>query len=205
MEGILQEARTANLVWIGEIHGIKENYLAYKVLLPSLFSIGFKDLLWEMPTAFSQTSKNSEDGKINPYARDFLHWLDDQKNHGSLSSYSFFGQIYEFSDYEKAMSDQLIDILGKSSTKTIILTGNYHLQNSTIKSAQEHLSENTNLKILKVELVYSGGCFYNYGVKEIKKRKDQDSLNFGAISKRDNTYLFHVGEVHAVFENPAAN
>lgn len=204
MNQIIDEAQDCDLVWIGEVHGIQENYQVYKTLLPALFDLGFDNLLWEMPSGFNENSKNSEDGKINPYAVDFLRWLEEQKKSNVLKNFGFFGQIYEFSDYERSMADQLKNILETTKSKTIVLTGNYHLKNKNIKSAQEYIGEETKLKILKIELGYSGGTFYNYGIKTIRKLNDAEP-KFGEVSKKADMYTFHVGEAHAVYENPAAS
>lgn len=203
MKEILQQVEVNDLVWIGEIHGVRENYLAYKEILPPLMHVGFKNLFWEMPADFSENSQYSEDGKINPHAIDFLRWIKYQIGSGILNKLNFFGQIGDYIDYEDGMARQLIEAMKDISAKSIVLTGNYHMANKEATSALNHVEEKMGLKILKIEIKYSGGTFYNYGLKELKKSDNGDSFKFGTVTRHGDVFHYHVDRAHAVFENPA--
>jgi len=201
-----------NLVWIGEVHGIRENYHAYKAILPTLFEVGFKNILWEMPADFSGKSKNSDDGRINSFSVVFLKWIQDQIKIGKIEKLTLFGNK-KGSDYEETMAEEMLDIIGDNrSKKYVIISGNYHMQRLGGRSDKEkrcidYLEEKTDLKIVTIELKYTHGTFYNYGVKKIPNRlsargnrMEADPLSLSV--KDENSLELHIGEAHAVSKNP---
>lgn len=210
-----------DLFWIGEIHGIRENYKAYKTILPYLAKNGFRNILWEMPSDFSGKSEYTEDARINPFSIKFLKWLNEQINIGNIDNLTFFGETTP-EDYggiipedihsrtivrENRMAEEVID--KSRNTKSVVITGNYHIMNLASKgrgekSAADFIKEKSNLKILKIYLDYSGGTFYNYGYKTLIKKNSykESNLEFGTISRHGDKFFFHVGRVNAVFKSP---
>lgn len=210
-QGILH---TYEVIWIGEIHGIRENYRAYTILLPHLIRNGFKNIAWEMRSDFSEKSEYSEDGRINPFSIDFLKWLNSQTHSQNIERVSLFGTVgteknpHREVDYEERMAAQLLAIVGNA--KSVVITGNYHMKSlsdkeAEVKSASDYVAEKSSLKILKIEMKYAGGTFYNYGVKELSKKlfsTEKTDLEFGTMTEHDGVLFFYVGEAHAVFRNP---
>lgn len=202
--------RHYDLVWIGEIHGIKENYRAYKTLLPYLIKNGFKNVAWEMRSDFSEKSQNSEDGRINPFSIRFYKWLTDQTRQKKIDTVSIFGTVKiekntrGESDYEKQMAKQLLPIIG--NTKTIIITGNYHMRNFSgkkdpVKSASAYTEEKSGLKILKINLEYVEGTFYNYSVQKLREHRNTTNREFGTMTQHNGMVIFYVNKAHAVFKS----
>ncbi len=201
-----------DLVWIGEVHGIRENYDAYKIILPKLARNGFKDILWEMPYDFSRESMSTEDGRISSFSIDFLEWIHNQIEAGKLDGLTLFGNRKPEKkngtiDYEETMAEEMLEIIrGNEAKKYVILTGNYHMQKSdkrgsTTEKCIDYIEKKTELKILTIELKYSGGTFYNYGARKLPDSSTArdaklETLEYGDVLK------LNVGEAHAVFKNP---
>ncbi|GEM_PF-4259924 len=213
-KNILQEELGKyDLIWIGEIHGVKENYSAYKTILPNLAENGFRNILWEMRADFSEKSKYTEDGRINQFSIEFLKWIEKQIKTGKIDGLTFFGNKTprkngaESFGYEEEMADEVIEIVG--NTKSVIITGNYHMMDLTRKDEREKpaanfVKEKSELKILRMYLKYSKGSFYNFGHKKLTERatdKEID-LKFGTITRLNDLFFFHMGQVRAVFKNP---
>ena len=216
-----EELKKHNLVWIGEIHGIRENYETYKMILLYLAKNGFRNILWEMQSDFSERSEYTEDARINPFSVEFLKWLNEQINIGNIDNLTFFGETTP-EDYggvipedihsrtvvrENKMAGEVID--KSCNIKSVVITGNYHMMNLASKgrgekSAADFIKEKSNLKILKIYLDYSGGTFYNYGYKTLIKKNSykENNLEFGTISRHGDKFSFHVGRVNAVFKSP---
>ncbi len=203
-----------DLFWIGEIHGIRENYKAYKTILPYLAKNGFRNILWEMPSDFSEKSNYTRDGRINPFSIKFLSWLKKQIEAGKIDNLTFFGNIMPISsdaklfNYEKEMASEIIELVRNS--KSVIISGNYHMMNLASKgggekSAADFIKEKSNLRILKMYLEYSKGTFYNFGCKKLAEQftNEKGGLEFGKITRQNDLLSFKMGKVNAVFKNPA--
>jgi hypothetical protein len=89
----LKLTKNYQVIWFGEIHGIQENYEAYRMIVPILARIGFKNILWEMDSDFSGKSPYSEDGRINPFSIDFLGYIHKKIKEKVLNRLVFFGKV----------------------------------------------------------------------------------------------------------------
>lgn len=214
--------KTANydIIWFGEIHGILENYHIYKTLIPELRKLGFKTILWEMPSYFSSESQDTEDGRINPFSRDFFRWVHLHIQTGDLENLILFGNKIPQSetgpiDYEKRMSEEMLDFFNnRTFKKTVIITGNYHMRRSKEKHGDsqkrciEYFENISKLKILSINIKYSRGTFYNYGLKELPILSDLPDLKnnkvgayeFALTEKDRNSFDLRIDEAHAVFK-----
>jgi len=213
-ETFLKTSKKYDLIWIGEIHGIKENYRAYKEIIGKLSKNGFKNIIWEMKSDFSERSNDSEDGRMNPFAVSFLKWMNNKIRMGELEKLTFLDAVKNkdskhLSD-DEIMAIELIDNI--KNKKNIIITGNFHMGGplnvrENIEPCLDFVKSKANLKILKIGMKYAGGHFYNFGVRKLSKDfyfGDKENLDFGTITKnRDkDIFFFHVGRAHPVFKNP---
>ena len=207
-----------NLIWFGEIHGIKENYLAYKILLPRLENLGFKTILWEMPSDFSSESSYTEDGRINSFSVEFLEWAQSRIKIGGLENIILFGNRKPKKkngpiDYEKTMAEEILDIISHNNVKKyVVITGNYHAQkmkerHDNTRRCIDYVESELKLKILSVKIKYYGGSFYNYGLKKIlisstPQKSERDMLELSSIDKDIHAMNLRVSKARAVFKNP---
>ena len=213
--------KTYDIVWFGEIHGIQENYLGYKNIIPVLAEEGFKNVVWEMDLDFSEKSAYSEDGRINPYAISFLQWLHYSMQKNTIDQLKFFGKIIQRKDAggypnnEEEMANQVIEAVKTNNAykKGIVITGNFHMGGPFnvkvgIKPCLDFVQQKTELKIARIGLKYAGGSLYNSGIKHMTPNfyfGDPDNLPLGTITKvsdEDDTFFLSVGEAHPVFKNP---
>ena len=192
-----------DLIWLGEVHGIRENYDVYKILIPYFIKNGFKNIFWEMPDDFSEKSKHTEDGRVNPFSVEFFKWVKDQIKKKKIDKLVFFGnlKVKESSPgtsnlYELNMAKELLKLL-PANTKTVIITGNYHMidlmsKGEGKKSAFNFLEEKSNFSILRIFLEYSIGTFYNFGLKELmpKRPYSGDVPKFGTITGSGKRFHF---------------
>ena len=213
-ETFLKTSKKYDLIWIGEIHGIKENYRAYKEIIGKLSKNGFKNIIWEMKSDFSEKSNDSEDGRVNPFAISFLKWTKNKIKTGELEKLTFLDAIKNKDNkhlsYDEIMAIELIGNI--ENKKNIVITGNFHMGGPLniregVEPCLNFVKRKTNLKILKIGIKYAGGDFYNYGTRKLSKDfyfGDKGNLDFGAITKNrnDNVFFFHVGKAHSVFKNP---
>lgn len=213
-ETFLKTSKKYDLVWIGEIHGIKENYRAYKEIISKLSKNGFKNIIWEIKSDFSEKSNDSEDGRINSFAVSLLKWMNNKIKTRELEKLTFLDAIKnkdnEHLSHDEIMAIELIDNI--ENKKNIIITGNFHMggplnTRKGIEPCLNFVKSKTNLKILKIGIKYAGGHFYNYGTQKLPKDfyfGDKENLEFGTITKnrKDNTFFFHVGRAHPVFKDP---
>jgi len=212
-EVFLKSVMKSDLIWIGEIHGIKENYAIYKKIIPDLAKNGFKNFLWEMESDFSETSIDSEDGRINRFSINFLKWVNKQIKNGRLEKLTFFGNVGNDGNgsYDEKMAAQFIDRF--ENKKSIVISGNFHMggpinDREGIQPCLTFVKNKTGLKILKIGVKYAGGNLYNYGIKKMSKTfyfGDENNLKFGTITKNinDETFFVHAGKAHAVFKKPS--
>jgi len=210
----LKTSKKYDLVWIGEIHGIKENYRAYKEIIGKLSKNGFKNIIWEMKSDFSEKSDDSEDGRINPFAVSFLKWMNNQIKAGELEKLTFLDAIKNNDNkhlsYDEIMATELINNI--ENKKNIIITGNFHMGGplnirEDVEPCLDFVKSKTNLKILKIGIKYAGGHFYNYGTQKLPKDfyfGDKKNLGFGTITKNINSdiFFFHINRAHPVFKDP---
>jgi len=214
-EDFIGLTRQYDLIWIGEIHGIRENYKAYEILISLLTENGFNIVVWEMPADFNELSRHTEDGRVNSCAILFLAWLCAKMNEKKIKETTYFGDMKEnngiFQNREKKMAAQVVRAV--KDKKCIIITGNFHMggprnMKLRIEPCLDIVKRITGLKILKVALSYAGGTLYNFGLKEFSNDfyfGDKDDLEFGTMTKRtdEDIVFFHVGKAHAVFKHPA--
>lgn len=217
IENFVRLVKKYDLIWIGEIHGIRENYKAYEIMISLLIENGFTVVAWEIQSDFNETINHTEDGRVNLYAISFLAWLREKIKKGKIEEVTYFGDIKKingaFQNREERMAAQVVKVV--KNRKSIVITGNFHMGGPLnvkmkIKPCLHFVKRETNLKILKVALTYAGGTLYNYGLKKFSKNfyfGAGDDLRFGTIIKREekDTIFFHVGKAHAVFKNPSVS
>lgn len=213
----LELIKTYDIVWFGEIHGIKENYLGYKDIIPFLIKIGFKNIVWEMDSDFSEKSPYSEDARINPYSISFLQWLRNGIDEQTIDHLTFFGTFIhrkdarDYPNDEEKMAEQVIENI--NSVKSIVISGNFHMgggpanNKKEIKPCLDFVEQKTGLKIAKIGLKYAGGNLYNFGIKHMTPNfyfGDPENLPLGTItgSPEENAFFLSVGEAHEVFKSP---
>ncbi len=216
-EIFLGVVKTYDIVWFGEIHGIQENYLGYKDIIPFLVKSGFKNVVWEMDSDFSEKSAYSEDARINPYAILFLKWLHNGIDGHMIDRLNFFGTFIhrkDAKDYpndEEKMAEQVIEYI--KTTKSIVISGNFHMGGGPANSKKgnnsclDFVQKKTGLKIARIGLKYAGGNLYNFGIKHMTPNfyfGDTENLPLGTITKglREDIFFLSVGEAHEVFKNP---
>lgn len=199
-----------DIVWIGEIHGIQENYSTYKLLITNLSQIGFKTIIWEMPADFSERSGFLEDGRVNDCSIEFLKWLKNLLAKGILEELSFFGDApgKAGNEREEEMSRQVTEKLGQRS---IVISGNIHMgveanNRLGIVPCSEYVYNRIKKRILKIQLFYSHGTIYNYGEKTLKSElksvidMNQDIIELGPIIfvKGSDSVIYKVGKASAI-------
>ena len=216
-ESFLESIKTYDIVWFGEIHGIQENYLGYKDIIPFLVKSGFKNIVWEMDSDFSEKSTYSEDARINPYAISFLQWLHNGIDEHMIDRLTFFGTFihrkdaYDYPNDEEKMAEQIIENI--KDAKSIVISGNFHMGGGPANSRKRNkpclyfVQQKTGLKIAKIGLKYAGGNLYNFGIKHMTPNfyfGDLENLPLGTITKalEEDTFFLSVGEAHEVFKNP---
>lgn len=208
-----------DLIWLGEIHGIRENYDAYMTFLPRLIDSGFRTILWEMPKDFLECPDYSQDGRVNMYSIELSKWLQSPSVHMRPAQLVIIGNrepaiIDGKSNYEYSLGQEIIDFIGgkKNTDKLIIISGNYHMKKddngvSGVKKSIEYLAEKMQTKILAVELKYAGGEYYNHGIQSFphytaSKKYSGNTIELITTGNDYDEAVFHVGEAHAVFKGP---
>jgi len=176
-----------DVVWIGETHGIKENYLAYAIIIDFLSQNQTWNVAMEYPL---KEIMLVDDGRVNHQSKSFLRKF----------------KINRFFEGEMFDQDREIDMAKKiksfNSPKLIVISGSYHSQlkkQKDIKPAAQVFTEITGKVVLTLGLAYFGGSFYNYGVKRItKKLLHYSEQKFGVLEKSTQPLLtdkfwFNVG------------
>lgn len=201
-----QDITDTNLVWIGEIHGIKENYAVYKHLI-NLYN--FNQIALEYPTDLEFFTKSRflkyrdyQDGRFSQESLDFFNWLKNKK-------IICFDNRAEKTDDLQKLETQMANILLSRLTnnKTLVISGNFHSQLKPHLISDTYITPAASIikqkikQMVTIGLKYSGGKFYNFGLKKIDRNLtnfDNKSLPFGKIVINDNPlttdkWWFHVG------------
>lgn len=177
----------SDVVWIGETHGVKENYQAYKIIIDFLS----QNHAWEIAIEYPLNDQLPvNDGRVNRQSKTFQRKF----------------KITHFFEGEISGQEREIDMAKKISNlsflKLIVITGSYHSQlrqQKSIKPAAQVFTEITGKKVLTLGLAYFGGSFYNFGVKRFtKKHLHYSAQKFGVLEKSTQPLLtdkfwFNVG------------
>lgn len=202
-----------DIVWLGENHGIKENYLAYRKIIPLLIERGFTNIAWEMP---EDENIVYDDGRFNSDQKRFRIWLEKKLSSGKITLIGYIDTrtyVKSQQENEENMAANVLDCAKKG--KTVVISGSFHSQkraeviegNKVTPAAG--LVEQAGYKILTIGLTYVGGTLYNFGIKQINPDSycyDKANQPFGAWVKNtnpqvDNDYWFCVGKAHATASN----
>jgi hypothetical protein len=195
----LNEARISDLVWIGETHGIQQNYLLYQLLITLLFKNGYKIVALELPIDLEVNSKSLwnkfidyQDGRISKESYKFINWM--IKN--NIKYICFDSNNSDQQQREYQMAENLMS--KTAGAKSIVITGSFHSQKSLQKvdnrniipmsGVVENAQQST---ILRLGIKYLGGSCFNYKIKEINRSHvnfDELSLNFGEFSYNSNSF-----------------
>ena len=197
-------------VWFGENHGVKENYLAYRAIIPLLIEQGFATIAWEMP---EDENIVYDDGRFSFEQNEFRSWLKELLEKGNISSINYIDSrnyVESQQDGESKMANNIITCVNKG--KTIVASGNFHSQKRAeivegiSVTPAAGLVEQAGYKIFTIGLSYASGTFYNFGTREFNQNFhccDKKNNQFGTWLKNtnplvDNDYWFCVGQAHAV-------
>lgn len=198
-----------DIVWFGENHGVKENYLAYRAIIPYFIENGFTNIAWEMP---EDDKIIYNDGRFNFEQREFRQWLVKQQKSGEITSTNYIDSrdyVSSQQDGETKMANNIISCVIKG--KTIVISGNFHSQKRAevveekIITPAAGLVKQAGYIIFTIGLSYSGGNFYNFGTRTLNPNfhcYDKENHPFGTWVKNtnplvDNDYWFCVGKAHA--------
>lgn len=211
LKKIQKHVISADVVWVGEVHGAIENYSAHKELILFLLDQGFRTIFWEMP---NDPSIHFEDGRFNSHSCLFLKWLQELTQSSSVTLFLFdrryiLGPRCSAQEKENILAQELIN---KVSTKSIVFTGNFHgqLREQLIQGkkivpcagiVKKHLQQ---LNFLLIGYVYSGGEIFNFGRRSIPK--DYFAFKEGTRGDvyentnllRDEHYWINVGKASPV-------
>lgn len=206
-----------DIVWLGENHGIKENYLAYRKIIPLLIERGFTNIAWEMP---EDENIVYDDGRFNPEQREFRLWLGEQLKLGEITSISYIDSrsyVESQQDGENKMAKYVVSCATKG--KTIVISGSFHSQRrqeivekkKVIPAAG--LVQRAGYKICTTGLSYAGGLAYNFGVYRLNPSFicfDKGNHHFGTWLNNtnpmvDNDYWFCAGKAHVVIPTQNLN
>lgn len=213
-ERFFKEAEKSDIVWLGEIHGIRENYSLYKILITKLINKGFKNLATELPT---DNHPEYKDGRFSEQSEEFLEWLGILVKKGNLEKIIRFDERgsegKNQQDSEKKLAEVLLRELPNS--KTIIISGNFHSQTKKqrvssktyVLPAAGVVAKRTNLKILPVDLKYAGGKFYNFGIRNITPELlsfDPQAMPFGSFTMEHSNNGWDRWSIHAGIVSPVS-
>jgi hypothetical protein len=193
------------LIWIGEIHGIKENYYIYKYLIERF---NFNQVALEYPQELQLFSKdkflkykNYKDGRFSQESFEFFNWL--YEKHINLIC---FNNRLPTGD-QQAQEDQMAKLLIKEykTEKVLVITGNFHSQLTKQYTPNKILPMAALVKLrinnlLNIGISYAGGNFFNFGIKEINKNFvnfEDRKLSFGKITKNNNPLVSNKWWLHA--------
>lgn len=192
-----------NLLWVGETHGIANNFLAYKQLLQN-----FQTVALEYPEELEQFTEEKfmkyasyQDGRFSHESLDFFKWL--QTTNLRVLCFDVRDAVKSQQEGEDVMAENLMSKLTTDS-KALVITGSLHGRRKPVQQVipQAGLMENAGYKIMPVGLKYAGGQFFNFGLKQQDNKFldfDDQNLPFGTVTTNTNElvdvkYWFHVGE-----------
>lgn len=210
----LQEVQRIDCLWVGETHGIANNYKAYKFLIKKITPLGFNTVALEMPEDLEIFSTKNFlkysgyfDGRFSKDTLNFFEWL---KSLEKIKVLCFDVRTPNASqkEGEEQMASHLLSKMS-SSGKVLVITGSFHSETTKQKAVlpmagivKQKLGE----KLMTMELKYGEGTFYNFGLRKFTKKFlhfDDKALPFGKIilnkkGKVGARYFFHCSKASPV-------
>lgn len=203
----LKEVEKIKFLWVGETHGIVNNYRAYKLLIKKIIPFGFNTIAMEMPEDLAKFSRknflkyaNYFDGRFSEDSLKFFEWLDGL---GGIKILCFDVRTPDATQKlgEEQMARNLLSKIDNRE-KVLVLTGSFH---SEINKQQEVLpmagivKKKFGEKLLVMDFKYKEGRFYNFGLRKFTRKFhhfDDNSLTFGKITLNERgkvsaKYFFH--------------
>jgi glutamyl/glutaminyl-tRNA synthetase len=142
-----------NLFWVGETHGISNNYLAYKHLIPELLAAGFKYVALEYPEELEQFTEEKfmkyspyRDGRFSHESLTFMQWL--QTTGLIVLCFDVRHELKSQQQGEDVMAENLMSKLTTDS-KALVITGSLHGRRQPVQEVipQAGLMEKAGYKI----------------------------------------------------------
>lgn len=188
---LLKEIRKNQILWVGEVHGVKENYLIYKKLINW---IRFCQVAIELPN----NGEQYDDGRFSVQSNEFINWVN---KHGiKLIYFDKREAVDEQQTGERKMAESLINQIGEE--KTLVISGNAHYRIDELVIGGKKvvmmaaLVAEKGIKMIRLGIRYAGGEFYNFGAKKFTREMydfDKENLPFGTISKEKDGWYIHAG------------
>lgn len=219
-----EKIQASNFIFIGEIHGIKENLTITKNFLnffkrekiPVILALEWPKELTVEINNFLQKKKNkldwqnwrfskSPDGRISKEHLDFLKWL---RGKGiMLICFDEGGLMWNQRD--KKMAQNIFNFYKRNKSKKILaIMGNLHakkkdfkFENKIYKPLSLYFS---NKKLLTIKLEYLSGSYFNIKSKRIiPKNKTKDVLKLFKFNIKKSKspffdYMIFIKKAHSV-------
>lgn len=207
----MSEINDSKLFLLGETHGVQENpniiYTLFKKFKFENLALEWNDKTLKEAERFLQLGKidfeslkSSADGRVTAGHFALLKKLQDD---GLLKRIICFDQDIPISNWKERDSNMAQVIINNlSENRTLVVAGNLHIETVVVSDEKYHpMSEIIKRKISNVphgEIKYLTGEYYNFGVREFRKRPIDSELPSAKFYKLlDDKYVFELPEAHA--------
>jgi hypothetical protein len=200
---------------LGEIHGVQENV---NIIYTLFKKFGFRQLALEWEPKLSTVAetyvksgiieydliKDSQDGRVTAGHFALIEKLNSEGILDALICFDEHADAGDWNDRDAAMATHILKNL--SDVPTLIVAGDLHTNTESIRLYDESTERHPMGECIKKQIPniisgkieYREGQYYNYGIKELKKKTDTEPLLISKWYKNSaGLYIFELVEAHS--------